>query len=70
MRKNNHQTLLEEKERECWELWNQQAESVKLTPEQCLEWLDGVRAFMFEVWRENPHLRREYERLRSKEGSE
>lgn len=29
-----------------------------------LEWLDGWREFMFEVWRKNPELRERHERSR------
>ncbi len=36
---------------------------VLLTPEQIILWLDGHRQFMFEVWKNNPHLREEWERL-------
>jgi hypothetical protein len=31
-----------------------------LTPEQILTWLEGWREFMFEVWRKNPELRKDY----------
>lgn len=29
-------------------------ETPLLTHEQTIEWLDGMRQFMFEVWRSNP----------------
>jgi len=34
-----------------------------LSPEQIIEWLDGHRQFMFEVWEKNPELRKEWELL-------
>ena len=32
-----------------------------LSPEQVIEWLEGHRAWMFEVWSKNPELRKQYE---------
>lgn len=34
-----------------------------LTPEQIIEWLDGYRSLMFEVWKNNPKAREEWERV-------
>lgn len=51
---------------ENWKRWNAEQKPVRLSPEDCLKWLDGCREFMFEVWRSNPHLRKEYERLQAK----
>lgn len=58
--------LTKERERELWKAWNAEQKPDRLTPEQALTWLDGWREFMFEVWRSNPHLRKEYERLQAK----
>lgn len=52
---------------ENWKRWNTEQKPMRLSPEDCLKWLDGCREFMFEVWRSNPHLRKEYERLQAKE---
>ncbi|EKD50942.1 MAG: hypothetical protein ACD_62C00392G0005 [uncultured bacterium] len=42
--------------------WPQQELPV-LTPEQVIEWLDGFRQFMWEVWQHNAQLRKDWERL-------
>ncbi len=38
-------------------------EETKLTPEQIIIWLDLHRQFMFEVWSNNPELRRKWEEI-------
>lgn len=53
------------KERDAWKKWNQEQQSPQLTAEQCLEWLDGMRALMFEVWKHNPELKEKFIKLRS-----
>ena len=39
----------------------------RLTPEQIIVWLDGHRAWTFEVWRQNPELRKRWERINERE---
>jgi len=55
--------LLDRKEKEGWEKWNQEYKEPDYTPEQILTWLDNWRAFMFEIWKNDPSLRKEYEKL-------
>jgi hypothetical protein len=38
----------------------------KLPAQKKLEWLDNWREFMFEVWRNNPELRKTYEEFNKK----
>lgn len=57
---------LQAKIAENWKRWNAEQKPMRLSPEDCLKWLDSCREFMFEVWRSNPHLRKEYERLQAK----
>lgn len=66
MKNADKESLMREREREAWKAWNAAQRPVRLSPEQCLEWLDGWREFMFELWQKNPHLRAEHERLRAK----
>ena len=35
----------------------------QLSPEEIILWLDGYRQMMWEVWRKNPELRKQWERL-------
>ncbi len=37
--------------------------SIPLSPEAIIEWLEGHRQLMFEVWKENPELRKQWEKL-------
>lgn len=37
--------------------------TVTLSPEQIVEWLEGHRKFMFEIWGCNPELRRDWEMI-------
>ena len=57
-------TLSKRKEKIGWKKHNAEADAVTMSPEQCLEWLDGVRSFMFEVWKRNPDLRKAYEKAK------
>ncbi len=66
MNPHDKEALLKAKEEEGWKRWNAEQKPIRLSPEDCLKWLDGCREFMFEVWRSNPHLRKEYERLQAK----
>lgn len=34
-----------------------------LTPEEVIQWLEGHRQLMFEIWTQNPKLREEWERI-------
>lgn len=47
-----------------WKQYNLTQKTPHYSAEQILEWLDGMRAFMFEVWKKNPSMRRAYEKLR------
>lgn len=42
--------------------WKQRR-PLKFTPEETLLWLDGYRRFIFEVWKNNPKLRKKWENL-------
>lgn len=55
--------LLERSEEVAWKKWNRENKPLFYTPEQILDWLDGMRSFMFEVWKKNPSLRKTYEKL-------
>jgi len=35
----------------------------KMSPEEIIEWLDGHRQLMWEVWKNNPELRKQWEML-------
>lgn len=48
---------LEEAETIGWRLHNKE-KAHEPTAEESLIWLEGVRAFMFEVWGKNPSLRK------------
>jgi hypothetical protein len=50
-------------EKKAWAKANADAGTVNLTPEQTLLWLDDFRELMFEVWRKNPSLRKQKQRL-------
>ncbi len=41
-----------------------------MTPEEIIQWLEGIRELMFEVWSKNPDLRKTWERLRDQENGE
>lgn len=38
------------------ENWGQDSSAATLTPEQIIEWLEGYRELMIEVWTQNPEL--------------
>jgi hypothetical protein len=44
-------------------------ETPELSPEQIIEWLDGYRQLMWEVWKNNPELRKNWEKLNQDEHS-
>lgn len=64
MEPHNRKKLSKKDDDAAWKKWNQEAAFIRLTPEQTLEWLDSIRAFMFEVWKQNPQLRKQFEHLR------
>ncbi len=37
--------------------WSQYQGPIRLTPEQTIQWLEGMREFMFEIWKNNPEWR-------------
>jgi hypothetical protein len=41
--------------------WSQNSGQPPMTPEQIILWLEGIRTMMFEVWEQNPQLRKEWE---------
>ncbi len=43
--------------------WDRIRRLRKVSAEKRIEWLDGMRALMFEVWKNNPALRKQYEKL-------
>ncbi len=43
--------------------WGDTSHSIPLSPEQVIEWLEGYRELMIEIWKNNPELRKEWERL-------
>lgn len=43
--------------------WGEASSQIRLSPEQIIEWLEGYRELMMEIWRNNPKLREEWERL-------
>lgn len=61
MRRQTKESVLYRKEQDAWRRWNEDQRPPRISPEQCLEWLDGWRALMFEVWQQNPDLRKRYE---------
>jgi hypothetical protein len=42
---------------EKWAEWNKGYTLPILTPEQTIEWLEGMREFNTEVWKKNPYCR-------------
>lgn len=47
-----------------WRKLREQEKPIAMSPEQRLEWLDGVRAFMFEIWKQNPSLYKAYQKAK------
>lgn len=43
--------------------WSSESSAIPLTPEDIIEWLEGHRALMIEVWTQNPELRKQWEKL-------
>ncbi len=41
--------------------WGEASSQVFLSPEQMIEWLEGYRELMIEVWKNNPELRKQWE---------
>ena len=46
--------------------WEQPWPTRKLSAEETLNWLDSCRRFMFEIWKNNPNLRKIWEKLKAK----
>lgn len=44
---------------------NSEGRIPRLTPEQIIIWLECYRQMMFEIWANNPRLRRDWEKLNS-----
>lgn len=44
------------------ENWGDSSSPPPLNPEQIIEWLEGYRELMIEVWKNNPELRKQWER--------
>lgn len=59
---------MKEAENVGWKLHNAE-KPYEPTAEESLDWLDGMRAFMFEVWKNNPDLRKQYEEFQESERS-
>lgn len=53
-------TLNHKTKESAWKEWNQKSHIQKFTPEQVIEWLEGMRAFLFEVWKNNPEKLRQW----------
>lgn len=45
--------------------WDPHYEQPRLTPEEIINWLDGHRQFMWEIWKQNPELRKRWEFLQN-----
>lgn len=55
--------------RRSWKLYNKSQCQPKLTPEQTIEWLQGMNELMFEVYAHNPHWREMWDRCHAEAGS-
>lgn len=42
--------------------WGELSSSLTLSPEQIIEWLEGYRELMVEIWKNNPELRETWEK--------
>jgi hypothetical protein len=42
------------KRQDAWDEWNKSNPAPVLTTEQTIEWLEGMRELMFEIWKNNP----------------
>ena len=47
------------------ENWGENSKPNQLSPEQIIEWLEGHRELMIEIWTSNPGSKEEWERLNS-----
>lgn len=63
-KKSKKKRSLLEAEKIGWRKLRREEKPVTMSAEQCLEWLDGMRLFMFEVWKKNPELRKAYEKAK------
>lgn len=56
-------TPTQEQIKQAWVKWNEESDSTihNANAEQILEWLEGMRAFQWELWQSNPDYQKTFE---------